>query len=882
MTDSARRSHADLARAVFEHRGLGVAITDTEGRFIDVNNAFAEMVGYENTELVGRRFHDITHPEDRVPNHDLFEALRVGEVRRFTFDKRYLHKDGREVPVRVSISALCNEGGRHEATVAVVEDRSAVHAAEQEARRVRALLERGVRLAGLGVWSADPVSGALEWTDQALALFGLSREEFGGTIESFIARVHPEDRQWVKSRLAEADATTGLVDNEYRIVRGDGRVRIMIDRGEVVREPSGHLRRVGLVMDVTEQREAERLLRLSEERFRLLARATSDAIWDWNLVTDELWWGDGLEALFGFSRAQVAPTIASWTSRIHPDDLDHAYRDVKEAIASGRDSWVGRYRFRRVDGTYAFVEDRGHIIRGEDGVAVRMIGGMTDQTEQRAAVARSTQQAALLDEVSDAILVLDADLVITSWSRGAERLFGVGEADALGRSVIEVLALDTMTVGAAKTRIAEGGEWSGEVVVATGRVRVTTLARWKRLQRDGEPHAILAIHTDLTQQKLLEAQTLRAQRIESIGTLAGGIAHDLNNVLAPILMAIDYLRSDETDPDRADILATIERSAERGADMVRQLLTFARGVGGRREPVDVKRLVDEVVQILDETLLKSITVHTSVPAVLSWILGDATQLHQVLLNLCINARDAMSQGGTLRIALEETRLDATFSQQIVGAHEGAYLVVSVEDTGVGMSAEVIDRIFDPFYTTKEVGRGTGLGLSTSLAIVKNHGGFIRVSSEPGRGSRFLVYLPIDDMEEVARDAPPVEPPRGRGELLMVVDDEASVRTVTRRTLEHYGYRVVLATDGADAIAAFVKHKAELALVITDLMMPVMDGSALVAVLRKMAPELPILAATGVQGGTSLQRVEALGVHQVLFKPYTARALLEAIRQALDE
>lgn len=879
MTDSDRRSHVDLARAVFDHRGLGVAITDADGRFIEVNGAFTELLGYASAELAGRLFTEVTHAEDRDPNRELFESLRSGKLQRFRFDKRYIHKDGREVPVRVSVSPLCDAQGRYEATVAVVEDRTELHAAEQEARRAKGLLERGARLARLGVWMAEVATGRLTWTDETLELFGLGREQFEGTIDAFLARVHPEDRPKLVAHLEEADGASGTIDNIYRIVRGDGEVRTLAERGRTEDGPGGQ-RRVGVVMDVTEQKESERLLRQSEERFRLLARATSDAVWDWDLVTDALWWGDGFENLFGFSRAQVEPTIASWTSRIHPDDIERAYVDVKAAIESGRESWVGRYRFRRADGTYAFVEDRGHVIRGEGGKPVRMIGGMTDQTEQREAASRLAQQAALLDEVSDAIMVLDAELTITWWSRGAERLFGLNEADVVGRSAVEVLALDPMVVGAARTRIASHGEWTAEVVIATGRVRVTTLARWRSLQRVGEPRDILAIFTDLTQQKLLEAQSLRAQRIESIGTLAGGIAHDLNNVLAPILMAIDYLRSEETDPDRADTLATIERSAERGADMVRQLLTFARGIDGRREPVDVQRLVAEVVRILDETLLKSVAVSTSIPDRLPWILGDTTQLHQVLLNLCINARDAMPQGGLIRLSVEATRVDQTFAQQLVGAREGLFLVVSVEDSGIGMSAEVIDRIFDPFYTTKEVGRGTGLGLSTSLAIIKNHGGFIRVMSEPGRGSRFSVYLPIEEGDYETQAEGHDEVPRGRGQLLLVVDDEAIVRSVTRRTLERFGYRVVLANDGADAVATFVKHKQELALVITDLMMPVMDGPAFVTVLRKLAPELPVIAVTGVQGGASMQRVEGLGVSRLLSKPYTARTLLEAISEVL--
>ncbi|MEO6740444.1 MAG: ATP-binding protein, partial [Chthoniobacteraceae bacterium] len=331
-----------------------------------------------------------------------------------------------------------------------------------------------------------------------------------------------------------------------------------------------------------------------------------------------------------------------------------------------------------------------------------------------------------------------------------------------------------------------------------------------------------SLRAEIADHARAEEKLLRAQRMESIGILAGGIAHDLNNVLSPIMMAIEILRSSFPDGRADEVLKILSKSAERGGGMVKQVLQFARGMDGSRMVVDPSHVVRDLRQIATDTFPKNIRLQCSVEPGLWAISADPTQLHQVLLNLCVNARDAMPAGGTLSIRAENVTLDANFSAAYADAKAGPHVLLKVTDTGTGMSREVMARIFDPFFTTKEVGKGTGLGLSTTFGIVKSHGGFIDVESEPGQGSTFKVYLPAADAAAAQEEREHILP-EGHGELVLVVDDEEAIRTVTEDTLHHYGYRTLSAADGAAATALFCEHRSEIAVVLTDLVMPVMDG-----------------------------------------------------------
>lgn len=423
------------------------------------------------------------------------------------------------------------------------------------------------------------------------------------------------------------------------------------------------------------------------------------------------------------------------------------------------------------------------------------------------------------------------------------------------------------------------------VVAADGSVKVVE-ERWQTfVDAAGAPTRAVGTCQDLTERRRLESQQLRAQRLESLGTLAGGIAHDLNNVLTPILTAVDLLR-DETDPEeRERSLATIEESARRGAELVRQVLAFARGSSGEQVPIDLRRVVDDAKRILTESFPKDIVVRVDMPVGVSRVRGDATQLHQVLMNLCVNARDAMPHGGQLSISLADETLDEVYAGMNPQARPGRFVRLTVADTGAGIPPAVQERMFEPFYTTKELGKGTGLGLSTVHSIVRGMCGFVNVYSEMGRGARFVVYLPAIDAPAEALAASAAAPapalPRGRGELVLVVDDEASIREVVTRTLERNGYRVRSAANGAEGVAAFVESRQELRLILTDMAMPVLDGPSMVRAIRAMDARLPIIGSSGLTGLDGHGMPEDLRVDGWVSKPYLAEVLLRTIRSAID-
>jgi PAS domain S-box-containing protein len=498
------------------------------------------------------------------------------------------------------------------------------------------------------------------------------------------------------------------------------------------------------------------------------------------------------------------------------------------------------------------------------------------------------EQASLLDKAQDAIIVTDLDRRVTYWNKGAERLFGWPSAESHGKFVTDLVYPDrnSREIEQAFEEVLRKGEWAGELQPHTrdGR-RVIVESSWT-LVRDGngDARSVLSINTDVTDRRTLEQQFYRAQRIESIGTLAGGIAHDLNNVLAPIMLGMGILKDRLTDDDSREVLATISSSAKRGAEMVAQVLSFARGQEGRRVEIRVANLVADVVRIAKDTFPKSVEIVTKVAPDTPAILGDPTQCHQVLLNLCVNARDAMPDGGVLTItarrATFDTQGDAIPEQPV----PGGYVVIQVHDTGVGIPPHLLDKIFDPFFTTKEAGKGTGLGLSTSLTIARNHGGVIRVRSHPNtRGSTFEIYLPAASAAAAAvKTGETRAAPRGAGPPILVVDDEPSVRLVLRTALERAGYQVLPATNGREAVDLFREQPAgSVGAVIIDMMMPVMGGLSAIQELVKINPNVRIIAASGIPDNEQSAKAVGRQVRQFLAKPFSTDKLLRVVGQVMN-
>jgi PAS domain S-box-containing protein len=407
-------------------------------------------------------------------------------------------------------------------------------------------------------------------------------------------------------------------------------------------------------------------------------------------------------------------------------------------------------------------------------------------------------------------------------------------------------------------------------------------AHFTSFMQGNEPH-LLFIFNDITERKKLEAQFLRAQRLESIGTLASGIAHDLNNVLTPLLISVQLLKEKVADEDGRRLLQSLEINVQRGASLVKQVLAFGRGIEGERVMVYPAHVVREIKQIVHETFPKSVEFELHSPADLWTIIGDPTQLHQVLLNLCVNARDAMPNGGKLSIHMENAAFDETYAGMELESKPGPYVAISVADTGTGIPKEIRDKIFDPFFSTKAPGKGTGLGLSTTLAIVKSHGGFIHCYSEPGKGTTFKAYFPANNVPAVVEKLSVEESklPRGHNELVLVVDDEEPIRILVQKALEHFGYRVLLAADGVEAVSLYRSHQKEIDVVITDIVMPIMDGTTTIAVLKNINPDVRIVTSSGVASEGGMTRARNAGARCFIPKPYTAETMLNTLHEVLS-
>ncbi len=498
----------------------------------------------------------------------------------------------------------------------------------------------------------------------------------------------------------------------------------------------------------------------------------------------------------------------------------------------------------------------------------------------------NAEQAALIDIASDAIFVRDLSNRILFWSQGAERMYGWKAEEVRNQVAQELFHRESLAqLEVALNTTIERGNWNGELKQLTKEGKeIIVSSRWT-LVRDqlGHPQSILVVNTDITEKKQLEQQLLHAQRLESIGTLAGRIAHDLNNILTPILGFTQLLplKIPNLDESSLELLRIIRTNVLRGADIVKQVLLFSREIESEWELVNFALVLSEVLKLIRETFPKSIVIEDYISPNLWLVEGDGTQLHQVLMNLCVNAHDAMPDGGKLVISAENLCLDEQYSRTNLNIEVGNYILITVTDTGMGIPPEIIERIFEPFFTTKEPGRGTGLGLSTVIGIVKNHGGTIEVESDRSCGTQFKVYLPASESIAATETITSENIPSGQGELILVVDDEATIREITKATLETHNYRVITASDGLEAIAFYAQQPQEIRVVLMDLIMPEMDGLTAMRALKKINPSVKLIATSGLATKEKVTIAESIGIKAFLAKPYTAEKLLLNLNEAIS-
>lgn len=689
-----------------------------------------------------------------------------------------------------------------------------------------------------------------------------------------------DEVEQIKAAFASAAVPSQL---RSRSVFGDGRQRLIDWRNTVVNDARGTEFVVAVGVDNTEHYQAEEELRRSIKELADIKFALDES--SILAITDQSgtikYANDKFCEISKYSREELlGQDHRIVNSSFHPKEF---IRSLWTTIASGQ-VWRGEIRNRAKDGSIYWVDTTIVPFLNERGKPYQYVAIRNDITERKRAEERLREQATLLDNAQDAILVRDLDDNILFWNKSAERIYGWPATEVIGRNVKSIIYKNSLAqYEEAKKLTLKGGEWQGEQRQSTKDGKeIIAESRWTLVRDErGDPKSILVINTDVSDKRKIEAQFLRAQRMESIGTLASGIAHDFNNLLSPILMSIQLLQGRIGDDDGQRLLAILQASAERGASLVRQVLSFARGVEGERITLQPHHLIKEIVKILNDTLPKSIEVEFEMGEDLFLVAGDATQLHQVLMNFCVNARDAMPGGGRLTIKAHNVLIDDNYARMNLEATPGSFVVITIADSGVGIPSHIINKIFEPFFTTKEHGKGTGLGLSTAMGIVKGHGGFINVYSESGRGTQFKIYLPAVESPFTVQNEPSAFLPTGSGELILVVDDEIAIREITKGTLEAYGYRALTAADGTEAIALYAQHKDDIKIVLTDLMMPYMDGPVTIRALQKLNPHVKIIASSGLAENVKMAEVNG-GVKKFLAKPYTAEKLLTTLADLLNE
>ena len=634
-----------------------------------------------------------------------------------------------------------------------------------------------------------------------------------------------------------------------------------------------------------ERKRAQEALRESEERFRQLAENILDVFWLMDVAKKRmLYVSPAYEDIWDRSREDLYASPQSWLDAIHPQDRERVARSARTGQADG--TYDEEYRIIRPDGSIRWIRDQAFPVTDADGCVHRVAGVARDITERQRAELdlRESEHKYrhLFESLSDAAFLIDAtNGRILDGNPQAEGLLGLTRTEILGANLATFL--EEGGNGISIRRLIESTKASG------GKME------WVITQKDGAKSPvqcsvrpvtlhghdlILVLMEDITERLKTEGQLFRAQRMDTIGALAGGIAHDLNNVFGPIIMAVDLFKETMTDPRERSILEMMETSAQRGAEMVKQVLYFARGLEGRRELIDPAQLVAELRKLAQDTFPKSISLETFAIEGLAKIPGDRTQLYQVLLNLCVNSRDAMPSGGRLKITARTSHIDEQLAATHPNVLSGNFVVLEVADTGEGIPPQILDKIFEPFFTTKEAGKGTGLGLSSSIAIVRNHGGFITVESVQAWGTVFRVHLPA----EAPRAATPIAAvmetlPRGADELILIIDDEAAIRSFASQTLEAFGYRVMTASDGAEGLVRYAQSMGGIAAVITDMAMPVMDGSATIRELVRIDAHVKIIAASGLSA-QGVETVAGEGVRHFLAKPYSAETMLNMLSELL--
>ncbi|TXN19662.1 PAS domain S-box protein [Methylobacterium sp. WL9] len=891
-----------------------IVTMDLDGIVTSWNLGAERIVGWTAAEMCGRPADAFFTPEDvaaGIPEREMRAAREVGRGADARWRRR---KDGSPFFGLGEMMPLRAADGTLVGYLKILRDRTEQHRADARSRAAEEALaasEERMRLAveatGIGIFDYAPQTDVLRWDERVRDLFGVGPDEAVTYAGSYLAGLHPDDRAAADAavRAATDPAGTGMFDIEYRVRPRDGAAtRWLAARGKSTFADGRQTRFVGTVRDVTVRKTAELAVRATEERYRLVTRATNDAIWDWDLVSNHVLWNESLHSAYGYDLATVGTTGEWWLDHVHPDDRARVEADIRSTIAGTEDEWSHEYRFRRADGTVADVLDRGYMVRGKRGEPIRMIGAMLDLTERKRDERRLHAMNAMLEErveertrerdrtwsvSQDLMVVIDAEGVFRAVSPAATRILGWLPEEMLGCGVRDFVHPEDGAVTAEAIAHAAGQA----LPPFENRYRHKDGGyRWMSWVSVPEGALIYATGRHVTAEKE-QAQALsraeealrQSQKMEAVGQLTGGLAHDFNNLLTGISGSLELLQNRVSQGRLTEIdryVNAAQGAAKRAAALTHRLLAFSRRQTLDPKPTDVNRLVAGMEDLVRRTIGPEITLEVVASAGLWPAMVDPSQLENALLNLCINARDAMPDGGRITIETANRWLE-THAARERDLEPGQYLSLCVSDSGTGMSADVIAKAFEPFFTTKPIGQGTGLGLSMIYGFARQSGGQVRIYSEVGTGTTLCIYLPRHYGPAEEGDAAPdlSAAPRGeQGQTVLVVDDEPTVRMLVAEVLEDLGYTAIEAADGSAGLK-LLRSDIRVDLLVTDVGLPGgMNGRQMADAARVTRPGLKVLFITGYAENAVLGNGYLEPGMQVLTKPFVMEALASRIKDLI--